>query len=238
MPYAAPAQGDIKNRILSSLPAGEFGEIAHTLQPFMLAAGAYLHNAEQEIHHVYFIESGLVSLITVLEDGTSIEVGLAGCEGVSGISVLLGSATAAHQALVQMNGRALRMKTEDARHAFRRHEQFQRGLLRYTRALLAMTAQTAACNALHTIEERLARWLLLCLQRSGSDVLPLTHEMLSNMLGVRRSGVTVAAGILQRAGLIRYSRKDIVVLDREGLESASCECFRSMSAGVPRDDAG
>ncbi len=238
MPYAAPAQEDTKNRILSSLPADEFGEIAHTLQPFALAAGAYLHNAEEEIHHVYFVESGLVSLITVLEDGTSIEVGLAGREGVSGISVLLGSDTAAHQALVQMNGRALRMKTEDARDAFRRHEQFQRGLLRYTRSLLAMTAQTAACNALHTIEERLARWLLLCRQRSGSDVLPLTHEMLSNMLGVRRSGVTVAAGILQRAGLIRYSRKDIVILDREGLESASCECFRSMSADVPRDDAG
>ena len=238
MPYAAPAQEDTKNRILSSLPAGEFGEIAHTLQPFALAAGAYLHNADEEIHHVYFVESGLISLITVLEDGTSIEVGLAGREGASGISVLLGSDTAAHQALVQMNGRALRMKTEDARDAFRRHGQFQRGLLRYTRALLAMTAQTAACNALHTIEERLARWLLLCRQRSGSDVLPLTHEMLSNMLGVRRSGVTVAAGILQRAGLIRYSRKDIVILDGEGLESASCECFRSMSADVPRDDAG
>ena len=237
MAYSAPTLIETKNTILASLPEEELGEMAHLLQPFALTAGARLHDAEQEIHHVYFVERGLVSLLTALEDGTSIEVGMAGREGASGVAALLGSGTATHQALVQMEGRALRMRAEDAREAFRRYEQFRCGMLRYARALLAMTAQTAACNALHTIEERLARWLLLCWQRGGSDVLPLTHEMLSNMLGVRRSGVTVAAGLLQRAGLIRYTRKDIVILDRERLEAASCECFKSMSAGTWRETA-
>jgi CRP-like cAMP-binding protein len=234
MPYAAPTLIETRNTLLASLPEEEQREIAPLLQPFPLVAGAHLHDAGDEIRHLYFIERGLVSLITVLEDGTSIEVGLAGREGASGLSALLGAETATHLALVQMEGRALRMRAEDAREAFRRHEEFRRGLLGYARSLLSMTAQTAACNALHTIEERLARWLLLCWQRGGSDVLPLTHEMLSQMLGVRRSGVTVAAGALQRAGLIRYTRKDIVLLDRAGLEVAACECFRSMSAEASR----
>lgn len=234
MSYSAPTLIDTRNTILASLPEGELRGLSHLLQPHALAAGARLHGGEHSVRHVYFIERGLVSLLTTLEDGTSIEVGLAGREGASGVSSLLGAKAATHQAVVQMDGRALRMRAEDAREAFARHEEFRRATLRYARALFAMTAQTAACNALHTIEERLARWLLLCWQRGGSDVLPLTHEMLSSMLGVRRSGVTVAAGVLQRAGLIRYSRKDIVILDRERLEAASCECFRSMSAGAWR----
>lgn len=230
MPYAAPTLIEARNTLLAPLPEEEQREIAHLLQPFPLAAGARLHNAGGEIRHLYFIERGLVSLITTLEDGTAIEVGLVGREGASGVPALLGSETATHLALVQMEGRALRMRAADAREAFRRHEEFRRVMLGYARSLLSMTAQTAACNALHTIEERLARWLLLSWLRGGSDVLPLTHDMLSQMLGVRRSGVTVAAGALQRAGLIRYTRKDIVILDRARLEVAACECFRSMSA--------
>lgn len=230
MPYAAPTLIETGNVILASLPEDELREVSHLLRPFPLAAGALLHDAEGEIRHLYFIERGLVSLITTLEDGASIEVGLAGREAVSGVSALLGARPAGQRALVQMDGRALRMRAEDAREAFRRHAEFRGRTLAYARALLSMSAQTAACNALHTIEERLARWLLLCWLRGGSDVLTLTHEMLSQMLGVRRSGVTVAAGALQRAGVIRYTRKDIVILDRARLEEASCECFRGMSA--------
>lgn len=230
MPYAAPTVIETGNVILASLPDDELREMSHLLRPCALAAGARLHDGGDEIRHLYFVERGLVSLLTTLEDGTSIEVGLAGREGLSGVSALLGAAPTTHHALVQMEGRALRMRAEDARAAFGLHEEFRGRMLAYARALLSMTAQTAACNALHTIEERLARWLLLCWLRGGSDVLPLTHEMLSQMLGVRRSGITVAAGVLQKAGVIRYTRKDIVILDRARLEEASCECFRGMSA--------
>lgn len=234
MSRTATSEIEIKNAILASLPGEELREIVPQLRPVSLTAGVTLYQAEEKIQHVYFVEEGLISLLAVLEDGTSIEVNVVGSEGACDVSALLGADVAAHQALVQTGGRALRMSADGARDAFRRHEQFQRKLLRYTRLLLAQTAQTAACNAVHTIEERLARWLLLCERRVGSEVLPLTHEFLSHMLGVRRSGITVAAGILQRAGLISYSRKDIHILDREGLESASCECFRSMSAELAR----
>ena len=226
----APLQSDTRNKVLASLPEDEFRNLSPLLHPVALKAGGTLHEAEEKIASVYFVEEGLVSLLSVLEDGASIEIGIVGREGVSDVSVLLGSEIAAHQALVQIEGRAFRLSAADAREAFRLNEQLRQRLLRFTRLLLAQTALTAACNAMHGIEERLARWLLVCHQRVGSELLPLTHEFLSHMLGVRRSGVTVAAGILQRAGLIRYSRKDIVIVDREGLELASCECFKLISA--------
>jgi CRP-like cAMP-binding protein len=221
-------QSTVKNRILASLPDEEFRAISPLLRPVSLTSGVTLHEAGSEGPYLYFVEDGLISLLSVLEDGTSIEVTAVGREGVCDVAVLFGSNTTSHQALVQINGQALRMRTAAAREAFASRDKFRQCLLRFARMLLALTSQTAACNAVHTIEERLARWLLMTQERVNSGVLPLTHEFLSQMLGVRRSGVTVAAGTLQKAGLIRYNRKDIVILDRERLRAASCGCYKNM----------
>lgn len=229
MPTSSIRQGEVRNVILAGLPPEEFAEMAPQLEPVMHATGDRLYYEEDRIRHVHFIESGLLSLLSTLEDGTAIEVGALGREGMGGLSLLLGSDTAAHTAMVQMAGKAYRMPTESAREAFRRFPAFQQKTLRYTRMLMSLISLTLACNTLHTVEERLARWLLMCRHRVGSDTLPLTQEFLSHMLGVRRSGVTVAVGIIQRAGLIKHSRGVITVVDAEGLREASCECIKAMS---------
>jgi CRP-like cAMP-binding protein len=225
---AAPnvTQEEVSNVVLSSLPADEFAELAPYLERERFEAGETLYAIEDPARRVYFIESGLLSLISTLEDGTSIEVAALGREGVGGLMMLIGSDTAVHTALGQMGGEALCARAEPAREAFRRLPSFQSKALGYARMLFAHVTQTAACNTLHTVEERLARWLLMCRRRAGSDTLPLTHEVLSHMLGVRRSGVTVAVGILQQAGFVTHSRGQIVVADAEGLREVSCECIK------------
>jgi CRP-like cAMP-binding protein len=222
-------QEGVRNRILASLPPAEFAEIAPLLEPVGLEVGDRLYDEEEVIRRVHFIEGGLLSLLSTLEDGTSIEVGALGSEGLGGLSILLGAERAAHTALTQVGGTALRMRAAHAREAFRRLPFFQEKTLRYTRMLMSQISQTAVCNTLHTVEERLARWLLTCRRRVESDRLELTQEFLSNMLGVRRSGVTVAVGILQQAGFIRHSRATIIVTDPEGLRGASCECVRALT---------
>jgi CRP-like cAMP-binding protein len=222
-------QSATRNRILGALPEADFKLIAPSLARVSLEDGETLFHAEDVISHVYFVEGGLISLLSALEDGASIEVGMTGREGVAGVSVLLGADTSVHTALVQTGGEALRMRAGDAREAFRRSEALRNRVLNYTRLLLAYASQTAACNTIHTVEERLARWLLVARQRLESDRLPLTQEFLSHMLGVRRSGVTVAIGILQRAGLIEHRRGHVEVVDAEGLRAAACECAAVMT---------
>lgn len=221
-------QEEVRNWILASLPPDEFAEIAPLLEPVGLEAGDRLYNEDEIIRHVHFVESGLLSLLSTLEDGTSIEVGALGSEGLGGLSLLLGAEGAVHTALVQVSGAALRMRAESAREAFRRLPVFREKTLRNTRLLMSQISQTAACNTLHTVEERLARWLLMCRRRVESDRLELTQEFLSHMLGVRRSGVTVAVGILEQAGFIQHSRATIIVTDPEGLREASCECVKAL----------
>lgn len=221
-------QEEVGNVILAALPAEEFAELAPLLAPVTHEAGQRLYDEDEVIRHVHFIESGLLSLLSTLEDGTTIEVGALGREGMGGLSLLLGADKAAHTALAQAAGTALRMGAEHAREAFSRLPAFQSKVLRYTRMLMSQITQTAACNTLHTVEERLARWLLMCRRRLESDDLPLTQEFLSHMLGVRRSGVTVAVGILQQAGFIRHTRGAIHIADPEGLRNASCECVKAM----------
>jgi CRP-like cAMP-binding protein len=228
MPAANVRQEEVGNRILASLPAEEFAELAPLLVPVGLETGDRLYDEEEVIRHVHFIESGLLSLLSTLADGTSIEVGALGREGMGGLSLLLGADKAAHTALTQAGGMALRMRAEHAREAFGRLPAFQAKMLRYTRMLMSQISITAACNTLHTVEERLARWLLMCRRRCESDRLPLTQEFLSHMLGVRRSGVTVAVGLLEQAGFVRHSRGAIIVTDPEGLRDASCECVKAM----------
>ena len=228
MSSASVRQEEVSNKILASLPPEEFAEVAPLLDVVGLEVGNRLYDVGEVIRHVHFIDSGLLSLLSTLEDGTSIEVGALGREGLGGLSVLLGADRAGHTGLTQVAGTAFRMKTEHARDAFRRLPAFQGKILRYTRMLMSNISLTAACNTLHTVEERLARWLLMSRRRVESDRLPLTQEFLSHMLGVRRSGVTVAVGILQQAGLVTHSRGVINVTDPEGLREASCECVKAM----------
>ena len=221
-------QEEVSNVILSALPAREFAELAPHLERVSFAAGKTLYEVEDAAGRVYFIESGLLSLISTLEDGTYIEVAALGREGVGGMLMLLGAEAAVHTALAQMAGEALCARAERAREAFRRLPAFQSKALAYARMLFTNVTQVAACNTLHTVEERLARWLLMCRRRAGSGALPLTQEVLSHMLGVRRSGVTVAVGILQQAGFVTHSRGQIVVTDPEGLRGVSCECINAL----------
>jgi CRP-like cAMP-binding protein len=229
MSVAEARQEDVANVILASLPAAEFAELAPSLERVRFATGERLFEVGDAPARVYFIESGLISLISTLEDRSSIEVTALGREGLGGLLMLLGADAATHTALAQIGGEALCVRTERAREAFGRLRAFQSRVLAYTRMLLAHVTQTAACNTLHTVEQRLARWLLMCNRRTESDTLPLTQEFLSHMLGVRRSGVTVAVGILERPGFIAHSRGHIVVKDAEGLRGVSCECIKVMT---------
>ena len=222
-------QAALSNHILAALPAEEFRRLAPRLAPVALETGRVLFGAEESLRHVFFVERALLSLLSTLEDGTTIEVSTVGREGVGGLLALLGGEVSAHQAVAQVGGPALRMRVQDAREAFRALPHFRAGVLRYARLVLAQISQTGVCNTLHTVEQRLARWLVTCARRLETDRLPLTHEYLSHMLGVRRSGVTVASGVLERAGFIRHSRGLITILDADGLKGAACECARALA---------
>jgi len=219
------------NKILAALPPGEFEQFAAKLRPVPLKLGEILYLPEQKIDYVYFVTTGVVSLLAALENGATVEAGVIGPEGMAGISVILGADSTPNQALIQAEGQALRMSSQDVRTEFRNGGKLPDLLLRYTHTLFTQVAQTAACNRLHTIEQRLARWLLLTQDRVASDEFVLTQDFLSRMLGVRRAGVSVAANTLKQAGLIDYRRGIIVVMDRKGLEKYSCECY-----GIVRDE--
>lgn len=229
MSAAKARQEEVSNFILASLPAQEFDALAPSLERVSFATGGTLFEVEDAPGRVYFVESGLLSLISTLDDGTSIEVAGLGREGFAGLIMLLGADEAVHTVLAQIGGHALSLRTDRAREAFRRLPAFQSRVLAYTRMLMAHVTQTAACNTLHTVEQRLARWLLMCRRRIESDTIPLTQEFLSQMLGVRRSGVTVAIGVLEQAGLIAHSRGTVVVTYPEGLRGVSCECIRVLT---------
>jgi CRP-like cAMP-binding protein len=219
----------VRNRLLALLPPGDFGRLAPHLRPGPLTLGMCLQEPDQPIETVWFPETGMVSMLARLEAGDVLEVGVIGREGLVGLPVVLGVDIALTEATVQLPGNALIMRAAALK------EQLQQGgalwplLLRYVHAAHAQVAQTAACNGRHTVEQRLARWLLMAHDRAEGDDLALTQELLSHMLGVRRAGVTVAAGILQRAGLIDYAHGRITIRDRAGLEATSCECYRAVA---------
>jgi CRP-like cAMP-binding protein len=190
-----------------------------------MTLGEVLYRANEPITHVYFPNRGTVSIICTFEDGKSVEAGMVGNEGMFGVCVFLGSVTAPLEAIVQLPGEALRMRAEVLREEFKRGEHLQDLLLRYTQGFIIQIAQTAACNRAHPIDGRLAKWLLMCQDRAQSGQLQLTHEFIATMLGTRRAGVSEAAGKLQDEGVIRYRRGDIQILDRQKMESYSCECY-------------
>jgi CRP-like cAMP-binding protein len=221
-----PSQPPTANRILNALTRAEYERLAPDLEQVSLATGAILCHPEQPVTHAYFPNRGTVSLVSVFEDGGTVEIGMVGNEGMFGVCVFLGSVTTPLLAQVQLPGEGLRMRVEVLKKEFEKGGQLQDLLLRYTQAFITQVAQTAACNGAHPVDGRLARWLLMCQDRAHSGELELTHEFISAMLGIRRAGVTTAAGQLQKEGLINYHRGHITISDKEGLAAKSCECYR------------
>ncbi|GAB4440388.1 MAG: Crp/Fnr family transcriptional regulator [Cyanobacteria bacterium J069] len=196
------------------------------LEPVSLSLKTIVHRPGEPIEHVYFPHRALISLVTILEDGSTVENSLVGREGMVGIQAFLGNGTMPHQAIVQVPNGGVRMSLAAFKAEFNRNGPLHDLLLSYLRFLFIETAQGNACNSMHTVEERLARWLLNVSDRRQSNELPLTQEFIAQMLGIRRAGVTVAAGIFQQAGMIRYRRGNIVILDHESLKATTCECYQ------------
>jgi CRP-like cAMP-binding protein len=217
-----------RNGVLAALPPDDLVRLRSKLKPVELEARQILHRAQVPIPAVYFLESGIVSLVARLERGGAIEIGVIGREGMIGLPLALGAETSPDEALVQVKCRALHMGADAFRQELDRSPALLGRLLRYECALHAQVAQTAACNGRHAVEQRLARWLLMAHDRLDADDLPLTQDMLATMLGVRRASVTSAVGLLQRAGAIGLIRGHIVITGREALEHAACECYAAV----------
>ena len=212
------------NGLLGKLPLDVCTRLVPELRLVPLPVGKVLYEAKAHQDHVYFLRSGIVSLLNVLENGDASEIAMVGNEGMVGTAVLVDSQSTPSRAVVQVAGEALALRADVVDREFKLSGEFQFVLLRYTQALIAQMAQTVICTRHHPIEKQLCRWLLLCLDRLEGDELNLTQEAIATLLGVRREGITGAAGRLQEAGLIRYSRGRILILDRIGLEQRSCEC--------------
>ena len=214
-----------QNHLLAALPAEEYFRIAPRLELITMPVGAVLYESGGRLDHVYFPTSLIVSQQYVMENGASAEIAVVGNEGILGVALFMGGETTPSRAVVRSAGSAYRLPATLLKQEFARGGRVMQLLLRYTQALITQMTQTAACNRHHSLDEQLCRWLLLSLDRLHGTHLVMTQELIANMLGVRREGVTEAAGRLQRAGLISYSRGKINVLDRSGLEQRSCECY-------------
>ncbi|MEO5762268.1 MAG: Crp/Fnr family transcriptional regulator [Vicinamibacteria bacterium] len=226
----APTQ----NRLLAALP----GEVQERLYPHLelvtLPLGKVLYESGDELRHVYFPTDSIVSLLYVMEDGASAEISVVGNEGLIGIALFMGGESTPSRAIVQSGGSAYRLASQRLKAEFNRHGEMLLLMLRYTQSLITQMAQTAVCNRHHTIDQQLCRWLLLSLDRLPSNSLTMTQELIANMLGVRREGVTDAAGKLQKLGIIEYKRGKITVLNRAKLEKRSCECYAVVKTETDR----
>lgn len=215
----------VENRLLAALPKKEYERLLPDLERVSLPFGEVLYETGDVIRHVYFPDNSIISLLTAVEDRATLEVGLVGNEGMAGISVFMGINTSRNQAVVQGAGTSMKIKAAALRKESNQFGALHHLLQRYTHLLLVQISQSAACNRFHTVNARLARWMLMTHDRIESDEFRLTQEFMSKMLGVRREGVTVAAGALQKNKLISYSRGRVRILDRAGLEAASCKCY-------------
>jgi CRP-like cAMP-binding protein len=223
-----------QNHLLAALPAGEFDRLAPHLQLVPLKLGEVLYESGGQLNHVYFPTNSIVSLLYVMEDGASAEIAVVGNEGILGISLFMGGETTPNRAVVQSEGVGYRLPSQHLKQEFNRAGPMMHLLLRYTQALITQMSQTAVCNRHHSVDQQLCRWLLLSLDRLSTDELTMTQELIANMLGVRREGVTAAAGKLRDAGIIEYSRGRIKVLDRNKLEQHVCECYAVVKKEVDR----
>lgn len=224
----------VVNRLLECLPRTTRDRVLKQCEPVSLAFGASLCERDRRIRHVYFPLDGFISLVATVDDHPPIEIALIGSEGMLGATLLLGIDHARLRGVVQGAGGALRMSAARFRRELRANPAFHAAIKRYLYVILAQLSRTAACAAFHEVEPRLARWLLMTHDRAHADRFHLTHQYLADMLGVRRSAVTIAAGALQKRRLIRYTRGEIHVLDRAGLESAACECYKAVVGDYER----
>lgn len=220
------------NQILCALSREQYPLLFSSLQSVHLNRGEVLFNLADPIRWVFFIASGMVSLLATTEDGSTTQVGMVGDEGLVGIPSILRINKAPYQVIVQIPGRAMRLRAEILVDGFGRDGPLKEILLRYIHSLISQISQSAACNRFHTIEQRLCRWLLISLDRTRADHLPLTQEALSHMLGASRTNVTKAAATLKRAGLIQYRHGNIQIPNRQGLEQLSCECYRVITREI------
>jgi CRP-like cAMP-binding protein len=230
----ATAHDPKQNHLLAALPPSEFERIAPDLELVTLKLGEVLYESGGQLNHVYFPTDSIVSLLYVMEDGASAEIAVVGNEGILGISLFMGGETTPSRAVVQSGGLGYRLRAQQLKQEFNRAGPMMHLLLRYTQALITQMSQTAVCNRHHSVDQQLCRWLLLSLDRLPSDELTMTQELIANMLGVRREGVTAAAGKLRDAGIIQYSRGHIKVLDRAKLEVQVCECYAVVKKEVDR----
>ena len=222
------------NLLLGMLPAEQRASLMRMLTPVSLPLRTVLYEPERTPLHVHFLTSGMASIVNYMKEGEAVEVGLAGHEGMPEALHLLGNAHLPTNCFMQVQGTGLRMKFKDFDQIFERQESVRKAVLRFVQFQSLVLSQVAACNRLHEVEERLARWLLMVSDRTGESELRLTQEFLSQMLGARRSTVTLVAGALQRSNLIEYSRGDVKILNREGLEEAACECYRIVKQAMQR----
>jgi CRP-like cAMP-binding protein len=223
-----------QNHLLDALPANDFERIEPHLELIPMKLGEVLYEPGAKLRYVYFPTTCIISLLYVMKDGESAEIAIVGNEGILGISLFMGGETTPSRAVVQSGGYGFRLKSQLLKDEFRRFGPTLNLLLRYTQALITQMSQTAVCNRHHSVDQQLCRWLLLSLDRLASNELTMTQELIANMLGVRREGVTEAAGKLQDAGLIQYRRGKITVLDRPGLEARSCECYQVVKTEFDR----
>src|SRR5688500_14461578 len=221
----APGSDPRQNHLLAALPIAEWARWLPALEPIDMPLGEVLYESGVAMTHVYFPTTSIVSLLYVMEDGASAEIAVVGNEGIVGISLFMGGETTPSRSVVQSAGQGFRMRAQLLKDEFNRSGPVLHLLLRYTQALITQMAQTAVCNRHHSLDQQLCRWLLLSLDRLKEPELIMTQELIANMLGVRREGVTEAAASLQRAGLIHYRRGHITVVDRKGLEERTCECY-------------
>ena len=229
-----PAHNPNQNHLLAALPAAEFARLAAHLELVPMRLGDMLYEPGQQLQHAYFPTTGIVSMHYVMASGASAESAGVGNEGVVGISLFMGGDTTPSSAVVQTAGHAYRLERRRLELEFKAGGALQRLLLRYTQALIAQISQTAVCNRHHSVEQQLCRWLLVTLDRIPSGQFVMTQELVASMLGVRREGITEAAGRLQDAGFIRYRRGQIAVLQRPGLESHACECYAVVKTELHR----
>ena len=220
-------QSPYRNMLLLSLSADERKRLEPHLLPVVLRQNQTLADAEEPVETVYFLEEGICSVVANLEDGSSVEVGIIGRDSFVGLPAVLGTGSSVNRSFMQIGGSGYSIKAKALQQHFLEDSgELHQLMLRGIQGMLVQTAQTAACNRVHELEERLSRWLLMCHERTQNDFLPITHEFLATMLGTRRSTVTVAAGMLHKSGLIEYARGHVRIINRAGLEDVACECYR------------
>ncbi|MEP6848526.1 MAG: Crp/Fnr family transcriptional regulator [Acidobacteriota bacterium] len=226
MPVTKHTDSALDNHLLAALPEEEFERLKPDLEPVTLALGQVIYESGEQLEYIYFPTTVIISLLYIMENGSTAEIAMAGNDGLVGIALFMGGSTTPSRAVVQSAGNAYRLRTKALQSTFGLGGVFQNILLRYTQALMTQISQTAVCNRLHTVEQQLCRWLLINHDLLRSNKLIMTHELIANMLGVRREGVSIAAGHLQKKGLIKYVRGTITMLDHKALETAACECYQ------------